>query len=183
MVLSFFRGKSDEELALRSSLSKESFLDEFGKALETFGVTSTDPSGKNEPYGQVEAMAQFLFEHTMKAAIVGKTINTKKDLDAAAMLGVVLIHCLGRNTGMSKTQLQFLLGKVPAFVFARTLTPELSAIVGDAITKSIIKYAHKVRQKRFRHNAEAVEENITNFLTQRSPDYYVNLAGDIARFH
>ena len=183
MVFGLFGGKSDEELALRSSLSREVFMDEFEKTLATFGIVSTDPSGKNEPYGKIEATAQFLFEQAMKVAVSANTIKSKKDIEAAAMLGVVMIHCLGRNGGMSKTQLQFLLGKVPAFVFARTLNEEQLAKVGDSITKAIISYAHKIRRKSFRHNAEAVEGNVTKFLTERKTDYYTNLAGDMARFH
>ena len=88
-------------------------MDEFEKTLATFGIVSTDPSGKNEPYGKIEATAQFLFEQAMKVAVSANTIKSKKDIEAAAMLGVVMIHCLGRNGGMSKTQLQFCWAKCP----------------------------------------------------------------------
>ena len=183
MVLGLFGTKSDEEIALRSSLSKEVFMDEFEKTQKTFGIISADPSGKNEPFGKIEATARFLFEQAMKVAVEAKTINSKKDFEAAAMLGVAIVHCLGRNGGMSKTQLQFLLGKAVSHGFATTVGSGHKDKVAPAISKAIIKYAHKIRQKRFRHNVEAVEENVTQFLSNRTTEYYTNLAGDIARFH
>ena len=182
MVFGLFGGKSDEELALRSSLSSEVFMDEFEKTLATFGIVSTDPSGKNDPYGKIEASAQFLFEQAMKVAVSAKTINSKKDIEAAAMLGVVVIHCLGRNGGMSKTQLQFLLGKVPAYAFALAMDAEHKAVIGEAVPKAILGYAHKIRQTRFRNSVEAVEKNVTQFMLEKDPVYYANLAGDMARF-
>ena len=83
---------------------------------------------------------------------------------------------------MSKTQLQFLQGIVLGYVLAKILPTEQNNLAGKAITKAIIDYAHKIRQKRFRQNIEAVESNVTLFITERDPKYYADLAGDIGRF-
>ena len=147
MVFGLF-GNNDEEVELRSSLSKEVFLAEFETAQATFGIVASSPDG----YSKVEATAQFLFEQVMKAALEAHTLKTKKDMQAATMLCIVMVQCFGRNVGLSKGQLQLLLGKVPGFVYSRTLSAELKPLVGDSISKSIIRYVHKLRQKRFRHN-------------------------------
>ena len=178
MVFGLFSGEKEP---LKSSLSQDVFMVEFEATMKTFGIVS-EKGDKAKDYDNVEATAIFLFEQVMKVAVSAKTINSKRDLEAAATLGIVLIHCLGRNAGMSKTQLQFLMGKVPQFVLTRTLDPEQNTGAGKAITKAIIQYAHKIGQKRFRFNVEAVEENVTQFLVQKKPEFYANLAGDIGRF-
>ena len=178
MVFGLFGGEKEP---LKSSLSKEAFLAEFETTMKTFGI-EPEKGDKAKDYDKIEATAIFLFEQVMKVAVAAKTINSKRDLEAAAMLGIVLIHCLGRNSGMSKTQLQFLMGKVPQFVLTRTLTSEQNASAGKAITKAIIKYAHKIGHKRFRFNVQAVEDNVIKFIVERKPDFYANLAGDIGRF-
>jgi len=181
MVFGLFGGNA-EETALRSSLTSEAFMEEFEKTQKAFGIVSTNANGKDDIYGKVEATGQFVFEQVMKIAVGAGTISSKKDIQGATMLCVVLVQCLGRHAGLSKTQLQFALGKVPGHVYSLTLDENLKSMLGDSITKAIIGYTHKIRQKRFRHNVEAAEENLTRFLSERKPEYYSNLAGDIARF-
>jgi hypothetical protein len=181
MVLGLFGGKGADK-PLEPTMSKDAFLSEVDKMQTTFGIVSTDAAGKNEPYGKIEATGRFLFEQVLKVGVSANAITSKKEIHAAAMLGVVVVHCLGRNGGMSKTQLQFLLGKVPAYAFALAMDAEHKAVIGEAVPKAILGYAHKIRQTRFRHSVEAVEKNVTQFMLEKDPVYYANLAGDMARF-
>ncbi len=181
MVFGLFGGKSQED-GLRSSLSKDTFMEEFEKTVDTFGVVATNTAGKSPVYGEIEAMSRFVFEQVMKTAASAGTINTAKDLEAAATMCVVLVQCFGRNGGLSKTDCQVLQGTVPGFVFPRTLGDKFKENIGDAVTKAVVRYARQIDKKAFRKNVEAVEGNLTQFLTHRKTDYYAILAGDIARF-
>ena len=139
MVLGLFGGKGADE-PLAPTMSKDAFLSDLDKTMTTFGIVSTDAAGKNEPYGKIEATGRFLFEQVLKVAVSANTITSKKEILAAAMLGVVMVHCLGRNGGMSKTQLQFLLGKIPAYAFALAVDAEHKGTIGEAVPKSILGY-------------------------------------------
>jgi len=181
MVFGLFGG-GDQLAELRSSLSKESFMEELEKTTKTFGIVSTEAPGKSEAYGMIEAVARFIFEQVMKTAVGAKTITTDKDLDAAATFCIVLVQCLGRNADLSKSDCRILQGTVPGFVFPRTLGDELKPKTGVALSKAVMRYVHQLKQKKFRAHVEAVEDNITQFLSHRKPDYYGNLAIDIGRF-
>lgn len=181
MVFGLFGG-GDQLTDLRSSLSKDAFMAELEKTTKAFGITPSEREGKSKAYGEVEATARFLFEHVMHAAVGAKTIKSEKDLDAAATLAIVLVQCFGRNGDLSKSDCRVLQGTVPGFVFPRTISADLNAKSGVALSKAVMRYAHQIKQKKFRKHVEAVEDNITQYLTHRKPEYYSNLAGDIARF-
>ena len=181
MVFGLFGG-DDQLTELRSSLSKEAFMAELEKTVKTFGIASTEAPGKSETYGVIEAVARFIFEQVMKTAVSAKTMTTEKDLDAAATFCIVLVQCLGRNADLSKSDCRILQGTVPGFVFPRTLGDELRQKTSVALSKAVMRYVHQLKQKKFRKHVEAVEDNITQFLTHRKPDYYSTLAIDIGRF-
>ena len=156
---------------------------ELEKTQETFGIANTTTPGKSDKFCEIEAVTQFVFEQVMSAAAGANTIKTLEDLDAAAMLCVVLVRCMGRNGDLSKRETQVLQGTVPGIVFPRTLEAKLSDKTAGAIAKAIVRYTHQIGRKKFRRNVERVEENLTQFLTHRKPEYYTTLAGDITRFH
>jgi len=181
MVFGLFGG-GDQLTELRSSLSKDSFMEELEKTIKTFKITPSESQGKSKVYGEIEATARFLFERVMEAAVGAKTINSDKDLDAAATLAIVLVQCFGRNGDLSKSDCRILQGTVPGFVFPRTISADLNAKSIVALSKAVMRYSHQIKQKKFRKNVEAVEDNITQYLTHRKPEYYSSIAGDIGRF-
>jgi len=181
MVFGLFGG-GDQLTELRSSLSKDSFMEELEKTIKAFGITPTESQGKSRVYGEIEATARFLFEQVMQVAVSAKIIKSAKDVDAAATLAVVLVQCFGRNGDLGKSDCRILQGTVPGFVFPRTISAELNAQTSVALSKAIVRYTHQIKQKKFRKNVEAVEDNITQYLTHRKPEYYSSLAGDISRF-
>ncbi len=181
MVFGLFGG-GDQIAELTATLSKESFLEELETAYTTFGIVALETPGKSEIYGRTEALAQFIFEQVVKTAVIANVIQTEKDIEAAALLGVVLVQCLGRNAELSKTECRAMQGAVPGVVFPRTLDDTLKDKTSVALSKAVMRYAHRIGQKKFRKNVDVVEQNITQFLTQRKPEYFSSLAADIGRF-
>jgi len=181
MVFGLFGG--DDKLAeLKAALSKDSFIEELEKTAKEFAIGVVETPGKSEIYSRTEALAQFMFEQVMTVAVGANVIQTDKDIEAAAVLSVVMVQCLGRNAELSKNESRAMQGTVPGVVFLRTLDETLQAKTGVAISKAVMRYAHQIKQKKFRKNVDVVEENITQFLTQRKPEYFSSLAADIGRF-
>ena len=176
MVFSLF-GKSikTQENELRSELSKDRFVAEFENTLGAFKIVPIARPGRSVEFCQVEAAACYILEEGIKLADAKGLITTIKDLEAAAVFGVVAVEFMGRYWGVSEADRRALQGIVPGMVFPRVgqklMDGKTTDIVGQCVTKGVVRYASNSNRKKFSNTISKIESDLSQFVSQRDPVY------------
>ncbi|MBT3789546.1 MAG: hypothetical protein HN725_03970 [Alphaproteobacteria bacterium] len=176
MVFSLF-GKSikAQENELRSELSKDKFVAEFETTLGAFKIVPIARPGRSVEFSQVEAAACYVLEEGIKHADAKGLINTVKDLEAAAVFGVVTVEFLGRYWGVNEADRRALQGIVPGMVFPRVgqslMGGRAMDVVGQCVTKGVVRYASNSNRRKFSTTVSKIESDLSQFVSQRDPVY------------
>jgi len=176
MVFSLF-GKSikTQEKELRSELSKDKFVAEFENTLGAFKIVPTVRPGKSVEFCQVEAAACYILEEGIKQADAKGLIKKIQDLEAAAVFSVVAVEFMGRYWGVSESDRRALQGIVPGVVFPRVsgklMGSKAADVVGQCVTKGVVRYASNSNRKKFSNIISRIESDLSQFVSQRDPVY------------
>jgi len=176
MVFSLF-GKSvkKQEAELRSELSKDKFVAEFENTLQVFGIRPTSRPDKSIEFCQVESAACHVLEAGIKQAASKGMMKTRADLEAAAVFGVIAVELLGRYWGVSEADRRALQGIVPGTVFPRVskelMDGKAADVVGQCVTKGVVRYASNRNRKKFATAVSKIEGDLSQFVAQRDPVY------------
>ena len=176
-MFSLFGKKSikTQEKELRSELSKDKFVAEFEKTLDAFTIQPVSRPGKSVEFGQVEAAASYVLEEGIKLASAKGLMKSAKDLEAAAVFGVIAVELIGRYWGVSAADRRALQGIVPGMVFPRVSQDLMGGkskdVVGQCVTKGVVRYAANSGKRKFAHAVSKIEDDLSQFVAQRDPVY------------
>jgi hypothetical protein len=176
MVFSLF-GKSvkAQEAELRSELSKDKFEAEFENTLGAFKISTVARPGRSVEFCQVEAAASYVLEEGIKLADKKGLMKTVKDLEAAAVFGVIAVEFMGRFWGVEEADRRALQGIVPGMVFPRVseklMNGKATDVVGQCVTKGVVRYASNSNRKKFSATVSRIESDLSQFVSQRDPVY------------
>jgi hypothetical protein len=176
MVFGLF-GKSikAQENELRSELSKDKFVAEFENTLDAFKLKTIPRPGRTIEFCQVEAAASYVLEEGIKHADAKGLMNTPKDLEAAAVYGVVAVELLGRYWGVNEADRRALQGIVPGMVFPKVsknlMGGKATDVVGQCVTKGVVRYAANMGNRKFAKAVSNIESDLSQFISQRDPIY------------
>lgn len=186
MIMSLFGSTKKQEAKLRSSLSGDKFAVEFENTMKVFKIEPVVRPGKSTEYGEVEAGAGFMLEEALRIAVDKGSVKTEKDLEAVTTFGVILVTILGRNAGLTDKDCRELNGIVPGTVLPRAarslLGAKASESIGKIVTKGVLHHTKLSGKKRFKKAVRNIEEDITQFVSQRDLSYLDVLARNIDAF-
>ena len=181
MVFSLF-GKSikQQEDEIRAELSQDKFVAEFENTLSVFRIKPIARPGRSVEFCQVEAAASHVLEESMKIAAAKGLMTSEKDLEAAAVFGVIAVELIGRYWGISEADRRALQGIVPGMVFPR-VSKELMGnkstdVVGQCVTKGVVRYAASTGKRKFAAAVRNIEQDLSQFVSQRDPVYLDSFA-------
>jgi hypothetical protein len=174
-------GAKKREKDLRDTLSLHKFEMEFPKVLETFKIAPNRRANKTERYAEIESAARFILERVIKDAARQGKMKAQDDLAAAAAFSAMLCDYLGRHGGLDDADVRELQGFVPGFVFPR-VAAQLMQSSGDfrtIVSKGLFKY-DSLNKKKANPTLDRLEDNLTQFICQRDPQYLTLLGEGIA---
>ncbi len=167
-------GSKKQEKDLRDNLSLHKFEMEFPKVIETFKIAPNRRASKTERYAEIEGVARYILERVVKEAERAGKMKAQDDLAAAAAFSALLCDYLGRCGGLEDSDVRELQGFVPGFVFPR-VAAQLMKSTGDfrtIVSKGLFKY-DSLNKKRGAAVLGRLEDNVSQFICQRDPQYLV----------